>query len=184
MKFAGKIMFGEIKNDNIRPNAAAVTMSVVVCVWNHDVGLVDFRYMLTVKSCLAFWQKCIKWRQSESLSEMSLFGFGGKIWSQLRLQGCRFSVIFRFFRYFWPSRSPISSFSFWTFCLFLCSFSVRRHAHVDFQLFSQKSSGIPEVETGVTCTHTVCTCQDVDCGKLAGNALRREPTDLAFWQCV
>ena len=39
--------------------------------------------------------------------------------------------------------SPISSFSFWTFCLFLCSFSVRRHAHVDFQLFSQKSIGIP-----------------------------------------
>ena len=39
--------------------------------------------------------------------------------------------------------SPISFFSFWTFCLFLCSFSVRRHAHVDFQLFSQKSSGIP-----------------------------------------
>ena len=38
--------------------------------------------------------------------------------------------------------SPISSFSFWTFCLFLCSFSVRRHAHVDFQLFSQRSSGI------------------------------------------
>ena len=38
---------------------------------------------------------------------------------------------------------PISSFSFWTFCLFLCSFSVRRHAHVDFQLFSQKSGGIP-----------------------------------------
>ena len=33
--------------------------------------------------------------------------------------------------------------SFWTFYLFLCSFSVRRHAHVDFQLFSQKSSGIP-----------------------------------------
>ena len=28
-------------------------------------------------------------------------------------------------------------------CLFLCSFSVRRHAHIDFQLFSQKSSGIP-----------------------------------------
>ena len=28
-------------------------------------------------------------------------------------------------------------------CLFLCSFSVRQHAHVDFQLFSQKSSGIP-----------------------------------------
>ena len=28
-------------------------------------------------------------------------------------------------------------------CLLLCSFSVRRHAHVDFQLFSQKSSGIP-----------------------------------------
>ena len=63
-----------------------------------------------------------------------------------------------FFRYFWPdpfsaeqfpvSRyslfSPISSFSFWTFCLFLCSFSVRQHAHVDFQLFSQKSSGIPD----------------------------------------
>ena len=110
MKFAGKIMFGEIKNDNIRPNAAAVTMSVVVCVWNHDAGLVDFRYMLTMKSCLAFWQKCIKWRQSESLSEMSLFGFGGKIWSQLRLQGCRFSVIFHFFRYFWPS--PFSYFIF------------------------------------------------------------------------
>ena len=41
--------------------------------------------------------------------------------------------------------SPISSFSFRTFCLFLCSFSVRRHAHVDFQLFSQKSSGIPDM---------------------------------------
>ena len=43
--------------------------------------------------------------------------------------------------------SSISSFSFWTFCLFLCSFSVRRHAHVDFQLFSQKSSGIPVYST-------------------------------------
>ena len=32
-------------------------------------------------------------------------------------------------------------------CLFLCSFSVRRHAHVDFQLFSLKSSGIPVFET-------------------------------------
>ena len=32
------------------------------------------------------------------------------------------------------------------FCLFLCSFSVRWHTHVDFQLFSQKSSGIPETE--------------------------------------
>ena len=59
---------------------------------------------------------------------------------------------FPFFRSFWPNSfpvfryslcSPISSFSFWTFCLFLCSFSVRRHSHVDFQLFSQKSSGIP-----------------------------------------
>ena len=30
-------------------------------------------------------------------------------------------------------------------CLFLCSFSVRRHAHVDFQLFLQKSSGIPGI---------------------------------------
>ena len=72
-------------------------------------------------------------------------------------QGCWFSVIVCFFRYFWPDPfstdpfpvfryslfSPISSFSFWTFFLFLCSFSVRRHAHVDFQLFSQKSSGIP-----------------------------------------
>ena len=48
-----------------------------------------------------------------------------------------FSVIFGLIR------SPISFFSFWTFCLFLCSLSVRRHAHVDFQLFSQKSSGIP-----------------------------------------
>ena len=28
-------------------------------------------------------------------------------------------------------------------CLFLCSVSVRRQAHVDFQLFLQKSSGIP-----------------------------------------
>ena len=45
--------------------------------------------------------------------------------------------------------SPISSF--WTFCLFLCSFSVRRHAHVDFQLFSQKSSGIPGCLSVLTC---------------------------------
>ena len=69
------------------------------------------------------------------------------VWQSL--QGCRFSIIFRFFRYFLPDLfclfSPISSFSFWTFCLFLCSFSVRRHhTHVDFRLFSQKSSGIPE----------------------------------------
>ena len=90
--------------------------------------------------------------------------------SWLYIQGCQFSVIFRFFLFFFgPIRSPISgvpdqngvsqawyiveihhsgrkpsisSFSFWTFCLFLWSFSVRRHAHVDFQLFSQKSSGI------------------------------------------
>ena len=47
-----------------------------------------------------------------------------------------FSVIFG------PICSPVSSFSFGTFCLFLCSFSVRRCAHVDFHLFSQKSSGI------------------------------------------
>ena len=36
-------------------------------------------------------------------------------------QGCQISLIFGLIR------SPISSFSFWTFCLFLCSFSVRRH---------------------------------------------------------
>ena len=35
-------------------------------------------------------------------------------------------------------------------CLFLCPFSVRWHAHVDFLLFLQKSSGIPELELEVT----------------------------------
>ena len=44
-----------------------------------------------------------------------------------------------------------------TFCLFLCSFSVRRHAHVDFQLFSQKSSGIPVYATAtVLCFKNFC----------------------------
>ena len=61
------------------------------------------------------------------------------------LQGCRFSVFSIIFGPIHSLFSPISSFSFWTFCLFLCSFSVRRHTHVDFQLFSQKSSGIPVV---------------------------------------
>ena len=59
--------------------------------------------------------------------------------------------------------SPISPFS---FCLFLCSFSVRRHAHVHFQLFSQKSNGI----SGITqawrfiCQHTLffcCVCKQM-----------------------
>ena len=59
-------------------------------------------------------------------------------------QGCQFSVIFGPICSLF---SPISSFSVWTFCLFLCSFSVRRHAHVDFQLFSQKSSGIHALST-------------------------------------
>ena len=54
-----------------------------------------------------------------------------------------FSVIFGPLRSLF---SPISSFSFWTFCLFSCSFSVRRHAHVDFQLFSQKSCCHTEIE--------------------------------------
>ena len=38
---------------------------------------------------------------------------------------------------------PLFHLSLSELCLFLYSFSVRPHAHVDFQLFSQKSSGIP-----------------------------------------
>ena len=41
-------------------------------------------------------------------------------------------------------------------CLFLCSFSVRRHAHVDFQLFPQKSSGIPGAGSVLSSTGPVC----------------------------
>ena len=53
-----------------------------------------------------------------------------------------FSVIFGLIR------SPVSSFSFLTFCLFLCSFSVRWHVHVEFQLFSQKSLTCGLISTG------------------------------------
>ena len=77
----------------------------------------------------------------------------------MHIRDADFPLFSVFFRYFWPDLfsadpfpvfcyslfSRISSFSFRTFCLFLCSFSVRRHAHVDFQLFSQKSSGIPGI---------------------------------------
>ena len=67
--------------------------------------------------------------------------------------------IFRYFPFFSVIfgliRSPISSFSFWTFCLFLCPFSVRRHAHVDFQLFSQKSNGIRVYIIPCACVLTV-----------------------------
>ena len=62
--------------------------------------------------------------------------------------------IFRFVPViFGPMRSPISSFSFLTFCLFLCSFSVRWHVHVDFQLFSQKSSGITDINQSISRSH-------------------------------
>ena len=59
----------------------------------------------------------------------------------MKRQGCRFSVFSVIFGPICSLFSPVSSFS---FCLFLCAFSVRRHTHIDFQLFSQKSSGIPE----------------------------------------
>ena len=52
---------------------------------------------------------------------------------------------FPFFTFFSVIFGPISAFSFLTFHLFLYSFSVRRHAHIDFQLCWQKSSGIPDL---------------------------------------
>ena len=57
-----------------------------------------------------------------------------------------FPLFLAFFRYFWPDPFSIFSyliFLFLNFLSLLCSFSVRRHKHVDFQLFSQKSNGIP-----------------------------------------
>ena len=82
-------------------------------------------------------------------------------------QGCRFYVIFRYI--FGPIRKNtcmliFSMFSYFiilflnflSFCLFLCSFSVRRHAHIDFQLFSQKSSGIPGTYTCIEVADEAC----------------------------
>ena len=73
-------------------------------------------------------------------------------------QGCRlsvFSVIFGPIRSL-PIRFPLFSiFSYFIFLflsflsLFVFIFLVRRHALVDFQLFSQKSSGIPVKTRGI-----------------------------------
>ena len=54
------------------------------------------------------------------------------LWSYAGMQ------IFHYFPFFSVIFGPISSFSFWTSCLFLCSLSVRWHAQVDFQLFFMK----------------------------------------------
>ena len=125
----------------------AILSFIPVMWWSQSCGEIVF-IQNCIYICVIFdsYELCMGLR-NESCSS-------GHCLSVFHSQGCRFSV---FFRCFWPDPfsadlfpvfryslfSPISSFSFWTFCLFLCSFSVRRHAHIDFQLFLQKSSGIP-----------------------------------------
>ena len=41
VQFAGRMVFGEVESDTVRPIVAAMAMLAVACVKNHDVGLID-----------------------------------------------------------------------------------------------------------------------------------------------
>ena len=93
--------------------------------------------------CRAAWTKTAIGRGRRTLAEGCSLR-----WTDTALNRIESGMlIFRYFPFF-PlvlARFVLrrSVFRFFPQLFFLCSFSVRRHAHVDFQLFSQKSSGIP-----------------------------------------
>ena len=151
---------------------------LILCLSKRDVGCFSFplSFLSGSQQTLMFWHALTQkvflcpliiptlWSRSGVMSILlnsayMLFLF---VWFFFFLQRCWFSVIFR---YFWPN--PFSTDPFPVFCflyfllfrlslselsgpLFLCSFSVRQHAHVDFQLFSQNSSGIPIFKSCLT----------------------------------